>query len=216
MFFLTLIVIGLAGLVTMALPALRIGGHLGAGHAASGPAGAHGLGARGLGPHGAGAHARGVGAAPGRGGLLDGTIGFLLHPRAVFSVLALYGAVGNALVHAGHLRPLVAGAAAVVPALAMERLVVAPLWSLMFRYQAAPSSPLHELLCREARAVTPFRNGRGIVAVERDGRVVQFMARLAPAQAGAAVRVGESLRVDEIDGGKECLVVTLRGVETER
>jgi hypothetical protein len=202
-FFLTLIVVGLAGLVTMALPALRIGGHGGTGHVAPAPS-----------SHAAPAHAHGstVGIAPGRGGLLTGALGFLLHPRAVFSVLAIYGAVGNAFVRAGHLAPLAAGVAAVVPALVIERFAVTPLWSLMFRYQAAPSSPLHDLLLREAKAVTPFRNGRGIVAVERDGRLVQFMARLTAPETAARVRVGETLRVDDVDDARECLVVTLRGV----
>jgi hypothetical protein len=205
--FLTLIVVGTAGLFAMALPALGRGVHLGGGH------GTHAVG---HGAHAAppshGAHG-GASIAVSRGGWLSGWLGgalaFFLSPRTIFSLLALYGAAGNALVRAGHWTPAAAAIGAIVPALAIERLVVAPLWNLMFRYQGAPSSPLHELLLAEAKAVTPFKNGRGIVAVERDGRLVQFMARLPEAQAAIPVRVGTTLRVEEVDGARECLLVTL-------
>ena len=195
--FLTLIVVGMVGLLVMALPAFGLGARSG-GHGVHAIRAAHPT-----------AHppAAGVKTAP-DGGLATATR-FLPSPRAIFSVLAIYGALGNALVRAGHLTPRVAIFVALFPALAVERFVISPLWSWMFRYQAKPSSPLHELLMQEAKAVTAFRNGRGIVAVERDGRLVQFMARLPAGHAAMRIRVGETLRVDEVDGARECLVVGL-------
>ena len=61
----------------------------------------------------------------------------------------------------------------------------------------------------DARAVTPFRNGRGIVELVRDGRIVQFDARLVDPQAGLAVKVGDRLRVEEVDAQRERLTVSL-------
>jgi hypothetical protein len=206
--FLTFIVVGTAGLFAMALPAFGRAAHFGGSHgphAVPAPSSASAVSA-----HASGGHAHGPAvSAPGRGGWLGETLGFFLSPRAIFSMLALYGAAGNALVRAGHLAPSLAALVAVVPAVVVERLVVTPLWNLMFRYQAAPSSPLNQLLLSEAKAVTAFKNGRGIVAVERDGRSVQFMARLPSSQAMMPVRVGTKLRVDEVDGARECLLVTL-------
>jgi hypothetical protein len=213
--FLTFIVVGTAGLFAMALPAFGRAAHFGGGHAphaVAAPSSASSVGggahaslasASGHAPHGAAI------SVAGRGGWLGQTLGFFLSPRAIFSVIALYGAAGNALVRAGHLAPSLAALVAVVPAVLVERLVVAPLWNLMFRYQGVPSSSLDQLLLTEARAVTPFKNGRGIVAVERDGRRVQFMARLAPSQAMMPVRVGTALRVEEVDAARECLLVAI-------
>jgi hypothetical protein len=183
--FFTLMVVGLAGLVVMALPAL--GGH---GHGHSGFA------------HHGGTHPI---AAIGK----LRTLRFLPSPRLVFSLLALYGAFGNALVHAGHLRPLVAALVAVLPALLVERFAVTPLWNLAFRFQAQPSSPLGALVLGEAKAVTPFRNGRGVVAVVRDGRLVQFSAHLRVPENSARVRVGDPLLVEDVDSDHEHLTVSV-------
>jgi hypothetical protein len=189
--FLTLIVVGLAGLVVMALPALGGRGHgHGHGHPSGGPHRLQGaLGLRKL-----------------------GALRFLPSPRLAFSVLALYGAFGNALVHAAGLRPFVAALVAILPTLMVERLAVTPLWNLAFRFQGRPSSPLGALVLEEAKAVTPFRNGRGVVAVVRDGRLVQFSAHLAPPQgADARVRVGDRLFVEEVDPDREHLTVSVPG-----
>jgi hypothetical protein len=183
--FLTLLVVGLAGLVVMALPAL--GGH-GHGHPGAGPHGLQSaLGIRKL-----------------------GSLRFLPSPRLAFSLLALYGAFGNALVHAAGLRPLVAALVAMVPTLVVERLAVTPLWNLASRFQGRPSSPLGALVLEEAKAVTPFRNGRGVVAVVRDGRLVQFSAHLVePQKTEARVRVGDRLCVEEVDPDREHLTVSV-------
>ena len=134
---------------------------------------------------------------------------FIPSPRLIFSVLALYGAFGNALVRAAHLTPLVAALLAVVPAAAVERFAVTPLWNLLFRFEGRSSSPLEELVLGDATAVTAFRNGRGIVSLVRDGRLVQFSAQLIEAQAALEVRVGDRLRVEDLDAQRERLTVSV-------
>jgi hypothetical protein len=192
--FLIAIVVGLAGLVAMALPAL--GGH-GHGHGQAHPGG--------------GQHAMHSALAMRK---LE-WFRFLPSPRLAFSVLALYGAFGNALVQAAGLRPLVAALVAVLPALVVERFAVAPLWNLAFRFQGKPSSPLGALVLDEAKAVTPFRNGRGVVSVVRDGRLVQFSAHLVEPRErerrkdDAPVRVGDRLLIEEVDADREHLTVSL-------
>jgi hypothetical protein len=201
--FLTLMVIGLAGLAVMALPALTGAAH---GHGAS--------------AHGGHAHfgARALGLAKGRGGqsgVADEAVfaltslRFLLSPRVIFSVLALYGAFGNALVRALHLQHAFAALVAIFPTLLVERFAVAPLWNLAFRFQGRPSSPLGALVLEQAKAVTPFRNGRGVVAVVRDGRLVQFSASLAERDVSARVSVGDRLLVEDVDAARERLTVSV-------
>lgn len=197
--FLTLMVIGLAGLLVMALPAFaRHGGH--AVHPAL--------------------HAKVPPALPGHALIKEtnalaaaksaaGPMRFIPSPRLVFSVLALYGAFGNALLHAAHLSTLSAALVAVLPAAAVERFAVTPLWNLLFRFEGRPSSPLVELVLGDATAVTAFRNGRGIVSIVRDGRLVQFSARLIDAQAAMEVRVGDRLRVEDLDAERERLTVSV-------
>jgi hypothetical protein len=130
-------------------------------------------------------------------------------PRALFSLCALYGACGNALVHAGHFTPRGAALLAVAPALLLEWLLIRPVWNLLFRYRADASSPLEALILAEARAVVPFRNGRGLVTIVRDGRHVQLSARLCDAQAALPVAFGQRLRVEDIDARHERVTVSL-------
>jgi hypothetical protein len=234
--FLMLMVVGLVGLLVMALPALGRHHH-GAGHLGDGGhhalhaghhtlhAGHHALHA---GHHALHAgHAAKLGAAtqsgtaqpvqalthPGQtANAIEATAGltrFVPSPRLVFSLLALYGAFGNALVRAAHLTPLWAAILALPPAAALEKFAVTPLWNWLFRFEGQPSSPLEELILCDATAVTPFRNGRGIVSLVRDGRLVQFSARLVEQQADRAVRVGDRLRVEDLDARRERLTVAV-------
>jgi hypothetical protein len=139
----------------------------------------------------------------------DRLLRFLPSPRAICSVLALYGAFGNALERAFHLRVPLAAAAAVVPALLVERFAVRSVWNLVFRYQGQPSSPLEALLLCEARAVVPFRNGRGIVSVVRDGRVVQLSATIREDDRAIPVSVGDRLRIEDVDARRERVTVSV-------
>src|SRR6185437_14870778 len=59
---------------------------------------------------------------------------FFPSPRLIFSLCALYGAFGNALERAAHLSMLEAALVAIVPAVAVERFAVTPLWNWLFRF----------------------------------------------------------------------------------
>ncbi len=204
-------VIGLVGLAAMAIPAF---GH---GHGA--------LSARGtLSGHGAAhiGHAvshTAAAAAPQARGVLqqplpadpahDTRWRFLPSPRAVFSLLALYGAFGNAGVHALHLSFALAALSAVPPTLLVEWFLVRPLWNALFRVQGAACSPLEQLVLSEAHAVVPFRNGRGMVSTVRDGRRVQLAACLRKDQESVPVKVGDRLLIEDVDAAKERVTVSV-------
>ena len=196
--FLTLMVVGLVGLVMMAIPAL--GGHRHLGHVQT-HAHVH--------VHG---HGTGVAHPTGHAGhthtARDG-LRFLPSPRALFSLSALYGAFGNALVRAAHLTTTRAALLAIVPALLTEWLLIRPIWNLLFRFQGQASAPLEALIMSEAEAVVPFRNGKGIVATVRDGRRVQLQARLSDSQAALPVKFGQRLRIEDVDARRECVTVSV-------
>ncbi|MCW3096928.1 MAG: hypothetical protein JWL77_2546 [Chthonomonadaceae bacterium] len=213
--FLALMVAGLTGLLVMAIPAFGRHGQVGTPHGlgAAGHSGLH------LGPgHGA-VHAGGAAigqtlTAAGKAAAHSAensasNLRFLPSPRMIFSLLAHYGAFGNVLHGALHLTPMIAGLLAIVPAGLLEKFAVTPLWNTMIASQGKPCSPLEALTLCEAEAVTPFRNGKGIVVMERDGRAVQFSAQLLPEQAHLPVEVGTRLRVEEVDVARERMTVTL-------
>jgi hypothetical protein len=215
--FLTLMVIGLAGLLVMAIPAFARHGH-GHGHPAHAHGGAVARGAahgRALGAGRAGAPVAGGGGTPGRNEVFaadpsaKSLLRLLPSPRAICSVLALYGAFANALVRAGHMKFAVAAVAALAPALLVEWFVVRPVWNLVFRFQAQPSLPLEAVVLSDATAVVPFRNGRGMVSLVRDGRLVQLAARLRDDQARVPVKVGDRLRIEDVDAERERVTVTV-------
>jgi hypothetical protein len=210
--FLILMVIGLVGLVALAIPAFGHGhalsghglsghglsGHALSGHALSGHTAAHGL-TRGM------ATQLGIPADPAQ----QSRWRFLPSPRAVFSVLALYGAFGNAAVHAFHLAGSLAALLALLPALLVEWALVRPLWRLLFRFQGSESTPLEQLALMEAEAVVPFRNGRGIVSTIRDGRRVQLSACLRSDQLALPIRVGDRLLIEDVDAAQERVTVSV-------
>ena len=205
MSFLIVMTIGLAGLFLMALPGLQRQSHVGTtprsahvaqgglrlGHGprghAGGSANAHvGHAAASPGPRAPNPAAHATSAvAGGKAGAqtrqnVDGlrAFRFVPSPRAIFSVMTMFGAFGYALVAGLQLGPVPAGLLALIPACGIEYVAVRPLWNLMFQFQGQPCSSLGTLLFCEAKAVTPFRNGRGLVSVEHDGRIVQLSARL--------------------------------------
>jgi hypothetical protein len=212
------------GLVMMALPALgrhHLGPTPGHGHGVAGgqhPTAGHGAG------HGHApkvADAGGSGGSPGHppslpaanlpGGMTTrhSLARLIPSPRAVCSVLALYGAVGNALVHAAHLPVGAAAVVAVGPAALLEWLFIRPVWNLVFRFRAETSSPLEALILSEATAVVPFRNGQGLVTTVRDGRQVQFRARVCERDAALPVAFGQRLLIEEVDARKERVTVSV-------
>lgn len=217
-FFLIVMCVGLVGLVAMALPGLFHHGLTGHGHATThlhgaGPHVAH-HGHAAVPPAHAGTHAGHASGHAAHGSHAVHTGGKSLahlipEPRLIFSFLALYGAFGNALVGLSLASVWFAALVALLPALLVERYLLAPLWKLAFRFQGQPSSPMPALLLEEAQAVTPFRNGKGMVRVVRDGRSVQLSARLIEGQSTLPVRVGDRLRIEDVDPEKERVTVSL-------
>jgi hypothetical protein len=216
MVFLVLMVVGLVGLAMMAIPALA--GHgtaIGHGHAhlpshapgdapAQLPAPAHAPAPS----HGGSQHEMIPATTESRRGISR----WLPSPRGAFTALALLGAFGNVFVDVFHFSTLVAALLAVIPTLVVERLAVRPLWNLVFRFRGQPSASLHNLLFSEAVAVVTFRNGRGIVSTNREGRIVQLRAALAEGQASQPVKVGDRLRIEDVDAPNERVTVSvLRG-----
>jgi hypothetical protein len=201
-------VIGLVGLAAMAVPAFAHSHGALPGHG-----GAHGIG------HAGAAHGMAHATVPSARGALQQLLPadpahesrwrFLPTPRAVFSLLALYGAFGNAAVHAFRLPLLVAALGALLPALLIEWLLVRRLWNLVFRLEAPACSPLERLILSEARAVVPFRNGRGMVSTVRDGRSVQLVANLSKEHAATPVKVGDRLLIEDVDAIKERVTVSV-------
>jgi hypothetical protein len=98
---------------------------------------------------------------------------------------------------------------AVVPTLLVEWFLVRPLWNLTYRFQGEASSPLEGLVMSEAAAVVPFRNGKGMVSTVRDGRLVQFAARLREDQRALPVKVGDRLLIEEVDTRLERVTVSI-------
>ncbi len=211
--FLTLMVIGLVGLTAMALPALSHGHGALFGHGLRSGV-THGLSHAHAPPSVGQAHAP-PSIASGRGAAQQilpaetHAASFLPSPRAVFSLLALYGAFGNACERALHLSSLHAALAAALPALLIEGLLVRPLWRMLFRVQGAECSPLDQLVLSEAEAVIPFRNGRGMISTVRDGRRVQLAAALREDQRHFTVKVGDKLVIEDVDAARERVTVTL-------
>jgi hypothetical protein len=227
--FLYLMIVGLIGLVLMAVPGLNRHGHAGTAHGLGhgGHGLTHGIGhghaAGHLGPTGhvaPAAHAAGGQAAQGTHGhggpgsqepsAGAGLTRLIPSPRTIFSLLTLYGAFGYALLKSAHLMPMLAGLLALIPAILIERYAVTPFWNLLLQFQGRPDGPLEELVYHEAEAVTPFRNGKGVVSVVRDGRAVQFTARLPEGQAIMPVHVGDKLRIEDVDSENQRVTVSLQ------
>jgi hypothetical protein len=205
----------------MALPAFRHGHGVLHGHGAlhghgtsaghGGPAAVHGHGVHqhAVAPHDAGnrgASDQLVPADPAR----ETALRFLPSPRSIFSALAVYGAFGNAAVHAFHLSFTVAAWASAVPALLVEWLLIKPVWNVLFRFQGSASSPLGDLVLTEARAVVSFKNGRGVVSTIRDGRQVQLVAQLRSDQTALRVNVGDRLLIEHVDAARERVTVSIQ------
>jgi hypothetical protein len=178
--FLGALLVGLIGLAAMAVPGVR----------------RHGVGARGHAPRS-----------------FSGTRGLatriLPEPRSVLTFLALFGAFGNVFAEALGLSTMTAALAAVAPAVAVEVLALRRLFWLALRFEGRSSTPLEGLVAGRARAVTAFRNGKGIVETVRDGRTVQLSARLLEDQRSLEVRVGERLDIVSVDVDRQRVTVAL-------
>lgn len=202
--FITLLVIGLAGLVFMAIPAFGHHGDIGhggadAGHLAAHPAHTHATTHHIQGHHDASAPNAPTGA----------FLGLIPSPRTLFSLLTFYGAFGNLFQQYFHLAVGLSALLALVPAYLIERCVATPLWNLLMGFAAQPAQPMQSLLLKEAEAISHFTNGKGMVKVIHDEREVQFLAQLSPEQANIPIRVGTKLRIEEVNTEQERLTVRL-------
>jgi hypothetical protein len=199
------LLLGAAGLGTMALSGLGNRGHAGSarGHAHAGSGRGHGHG------HGhAGRHTQA--AAHGPSTLASRAFWSMTSPRFLFSFALGFGAVGQLLkVAVGG--PLLL-AAAVVGGVAFERLLVSPLWNFSMRFASAPARMLESAVSDEATAVTSFdANGQGIVSIEVDGQIQQILATLKDNDRllGARVRAGQRVRIDDVDGDQNRCTVSV-------
>ncbi len=206
--YITSLLLGAAGLGVMALSGLGARGHAGgrasSGHAAGTGSHAHvGHGARGTSQsHVASAGGRAV---------ASRTLWAIASPRFLFSFFLGFGTVGELV------RPILGGpllfVAAIAGGIALERLLVAPLWNFAMRFASTPAATLESAVSDEATAVTAFdANGQGIVSIEVDGQIVQILATLQPADrtlGGARIRVGQRVRIDDVDSQRHRCTVSL-------
>lgn len=202
--YLVSLILGAAGLLGMAATGLGRHGHGGAGGGShAGHGGQHGGGH--AGHHGAGSGVHGAG----HGGA-SAAMWLLMTPRFLFALLLGFGLAGVLL------QSVLGGtlllAAAVLGAVVVERALVNPLWKLALRFASNPATTLDGAIESDAVAVSNFdRNGQGIIAVEVDGHVQQVLATLCAADqaAGARVRAGQRVRIDEVDGERQRCSVSL-------
>ena len=136
----------------------------------------------------------------------------LTSPRVLFSLLIGFGTTGL-LVRSALSRSL-ALAAAVAGGLLFEQLVVGPAWNFLMRFASAPALTLESCLQDEVQAATGFdANGHGLVTAEVDGQLVQVLATLRTEDrlAGVRIRMGDRLRVEDVDGRRNRCVVSYLG-----
>ena len=139
-------------------------------------------------------------------------LGSLASPRVGFSAILGFGATGILL------GPVLSepwlAIAAILGGIAFERLVIAPLWNFLSRFESVPALTLESCVEDEARAVTGFDSaGHGLVAVELDGHIVQLLGVLTPRERGTGVKVraGDRLRIEAVDANRNRCTVTYLG-----
>ncbi len=213
--FLILFLVGFAGLALMAVSGLGrhgAGGHH-AGHLAHGARGGHaGHAAQGAHHHAAGGtpqhHAHGTGS-----GLRSALLSWL-SPRVLFAVSLGAGAVG--LLSRPFFGSFLAGIFAFGGAVLFELLLARPLFRLADKFVSRPALTIESALYDEAEAVTAFNAaGEGMIRISMDGQVRQLLAVLSAEErsAGVRVRVGERVRVEEVDAARNRCVVSRRALE---
>lgn len=147
--------------------------------------------------------------------ILNGLIAWL-SPRVIFGVLVGFGAAG--LLLRNHVPAPLTVLLAVACAFLFELGVIRPIWGFMFRFAGEPSNTLQAIWMETATATTAFdATGDGLVRVELNGEVRQILARLRPEdrQSGVRVRMGDQLRVEDVDPERnECVVSWLGRGET--
>jgi len=220
MIYTTLFIIGLLGLVVLALLGAGHGGH------AHGGAGGHGHGGHALGHghsnvagHGSGHNHTGHNHSSGQNHQRDefsarawGLFSSLLSPLTLFTLCLGAGATGI-LLRPMHWPSFLVGLAASVGAIVLNAAVVRPLWAFIFKFASTPSGALDATVAQTAEAMTPFdAAGRGIVCVNVDGQLVRILATLEADEKAAAqiVKPGDHLTITSIDGSSnQCRVARI-------
>ncbi|CAA9349137.1 MAG: hypothetical protein AVDCRST_MAG68-3486 [uncultured Gemmatimonadetes bacterium] len=135
-----------------------------------------------------------------------------LSPRVLFSVLVGLGATG--LLAQPFLGGVLLFLLALAGGVAFEAALVRPIWNFLFRFASTPALTLESSLLDTGTAVTRFdASGSGLIALEVDGQVLQVLATLRPEDRarGLAVRAGDQLLVEEVDGARNRCVVSWAG-----
>ena len=216
--------LGGIGLGTMAVAGLGARGadhHGSSGHHHGDAGHAHGIG---HGAHGHGGNAHGAPAGSHHHDIADiralhvpgigHGLSALISPRIIFSFLVGFGAAGVLL------RDFIGSGVALIVAAVLigvlfERLLVAPLWRFLHRFESSPALTLESSLTDDAKAVSSFDvRGQGLVAIELDGQVVQVLGTLRSEdlEAGIRVRAGDRLRIEAVDGARNRCTVSYLGI----
>ena len=224
MIYTTLFIIGLLGLVVLALLGAGHGGHAHGGAGGHGGSAGHGGHAIGhshshIGGHGHGHGHTGHGHDVGQSHQRDdfgirawGLFSSLLSPLTLFTLCLGAGATGIVL-RPMHWPSFLVGLAASVGAIVLYAGVVRPLWAFIFKFASTPSGALDATVAQTAEAMTPFdAAGRGIVCVNVDGQLVRILATLEADEKAAAqiVKPGDHLTITSIDGtSNQCRVARI-------
>jgi hypothetical protein len=140
-----------------------------------------------------------------------------LSPRVLFNFLVGFGATG--LVVERLVGPFLALPIAAVGGVAFESLIVRPIFNSLFRFESAPAQTLESALMSEGRAVTGFdANGNGLISLELGGELVQVLGIQLNSDraAGARIRAGDIVRIEEVDSARNRCTVSRIGLgETE-
>jgi hypothetical protein len=136
-----------------------------------------------------------------------------LSPRVLFNFLVGFGATG--LIVERLVGPFLALPIAAVGGIAFEMLVVRPIFNSLFRFESAPAQTLESALMSEGRAVTGFdANGNGLISLELGGEVVQVLGIQLNSDrtAGARIRAGDIVRIEEVDSARNRCTVSRIGL----
>ena len=193
--FLTAMVLGLVGLIAMAVLGLSHGGH----HGQQSSHGHHEVG------HGHHTHGNHQHSSHSHGSSEHNALGQLLiflSPRAIFSLALGFGAVGMTVSFLPQfLAVIVAGAGAIL----FERLLVQPYWNALFRFASMPAKNLESVKGATATANTNFdANGQGLIELELDGQVRQVLGTLKDKT--MIVTRGQQIRIEAVNSDGSCIV----------
>jgi hypothetical protein len=136
-----------------------------------------------------------------------------LSPRVLFNFLVGFGATG--LIVERLVGPVLALPIAVVGGVAFEALVVRPIFNSLFQFESGPAQTLESALMSEGRAVTGFdTKGNGLISLELGGEVVQVLGTQLSQEraAGVRIRVGDTVRIEEVDSKRNRCTVSRIGL----